>query len=71
MNTHLQAVRGMNDIVPPMSAAWREFEATVAALLTSYGYGEIRMPLVEQSAVFKRSIGDATDIVQKIGRAHV
>ena len=65
MNTHLQAVRGMNDIVPPMSAAWREFEATVAALLTSYGYGEIRMPLVEQSAVFKRSIGDATDIVQK------
>lgn len=65
MNTHLQAVRGMNDIVPPMSAAWREFEATVAALLTSYGYGEIRLPIVEQSAVFKRSIGDATDIVQK------
>ena len=65
MNTHLQAVRGMNDIVPPMSAAWREFEVTVAALLTSYGYGEIRMPLLEQSAVFKRSIGDATDIVQK------
>ncbi len=65
MNTHLQAVRGMNDIVPPMSAAWREFESTVAALLSSYGYGEIRLPLVEQSAVFKRSIGDATDIVQK------
>ena len=65
MNTHLQAVRGMNDIVPPMSAAWREFESTVAALLSSYGYSEIRLPLVEQSAVFKRSIGDATDIVQK------
>ena len=65
MSAHLQAVRGMNDIVPPMSAAWREFEAIVAALLTSYGYGEIRLPLVEQSAVFKRSIGDATDIVQK------
>ncbi len=65
MSTHLQAVRGMNDIVPPASAAWREFEDTVAGLLTRYGYGEIRMPLVEQSAVFKRSIGDATDIVQK------
>ncbi|MCC6706193.1 MAG: histidine--tRNA ligase [Gammaproteobacteria bacterium] len=65
MSSHLQAVRGMNDIVPPVSAAWRAFEDTVAALLTSYGYGEIRMPLVEQSAVFKRSIGDATDIVQK------
>ena len=65
MSNHLQAVRGMNDIVPPTSAAWREFENTVAGLLGSYGYGEIRMPLVEQSAVFKRSIGDATDIVQK------
>jgi histidyl-tRNA synthetase len=65
MSNHLQAVRGMNDIVPPVSAAWREFEDTVASLLNSYGYGEIRMPLVEQSAVFKRSIGDATDIVQK------
>jgi histidyl-tRNA synthetase len=65
MSNHLQAVRGMNDIVPPVSAAWREFENTVASLLGSYGYGEIRMPLVEQSAVFKRSIGDATDIVQK------
>jgi histidyl-tRNA synthetase len=65
MSSHLQAVRGMNDIVPPASAAWRAFEDTVARLLASYGYGEIRMPLVEQSAVFKRSIGDATDIVQK------
>ena len=65
MSTNLQAVRGMNDIVPPTSAAWREFEDTVAGLLTSYGYGEIRLPLVEQAAVFKRSIGDATDIVQK------
>lgn len=65
MSNHLQAVRGMNDIVPPVSAAWREFENTVAGLLSSYGYREIRMPLVEQSAVFKRSIGDATDIVQK------
>lgn len=65
MSTNLQAVRGMNDVVPPASAAWREFEDTVAALLASYGYGEIRLPLVEQSAVFKRSIGDATDIVQK------
>ena len=65
MSSHLQAVRGMNDIVPPHSAAWRDFEQTVATVLTNYGYGEIRLPLVEQAAVFKRSIGDATDIVQK------
>jgi len=60
-----RAVRGMNDILPPASAAWRTFEARVAELLASYGYAEIRLPLVEHSAVFTRAIGDATDIVQK------
>jgi histidyl-tRNA synthetase len=60
-----RAVRGMNDILPPASAAWRAFESRVAALLASYGYAEIRLPMVEHSAVFARAIGDATDIVQK------
>ncbi len=65
MSVTLQAVRGMNDILPPVSAQWRALERRLTDILTSYGYGEIRLPLVEQSAVFKRSIGDATDIVQK------
>ena len=65
MSTNLQAVRGMNDIMPPASADWRALEDRIAALLASYGYAEIRLPLVEHSTVFKRSIGDATDIVQK------
>ena len=65
MSTNLQAVRGMNDIMPPASADWRALEDRIAALLASYGYAEIRLPLIEHSTVFKRSIGDATDIVQK------
>lgn len=65
MSVNLQAVRGMNDILPPVSAQWRELERCLTDILAGYGYGEIRMPMVEQSAVFKRSIGDATDIVQK------
>lgn len=65
MSRNLQAVRGMNDIVPPASARWRRVENVLSAILTAHGYGEIRLPLVEQTAVFKRSIGDATDIVQK------
>lgn len=55
----------MNDILPAESAQWRELERTLEAVLLSYAYEEIRMPIVEQTAVFKRSIGDTTDIVQK------
>ena len=65
MSADLQAVRGMNDIVPPQAARWRELENTVVDVLSSYGYAEIRLPIVENSAVFNRSLGDATDIVQK------
>ncbi len=65
MSKGLKAVRGMNDIVPSDSARWRDLESTITATLSEYGYGEIRLPIVEQTAVFHRSIGDATDIVQK------
>ncbi len=65
MKPKLQAIRGMNDILPPASAAWQSFECAVEEVLHSYGYREIRMPLLEQTAVFERSIGDTTDIVQK------
>ncbi|MEQ8660228.1 MAG: histidine--tRNA ligase [Gammaproteobacteria bacterium] len=65
MSQHLQAIRGMNDILPADSDDWRALENVLVAILDAYGYREIRLPIVEQSAVFRRSIGDTTDIVQK------
>jgi histidyl-tRNA synthetase len=55
----------MNDILPEESPAWRHLEKTVRQLLDSYGYCEIRMPIVESTDLFKRSIGEVTDIVEK------
>ncbi|MDD4964782.1 MAG: histidine--tRNA ligase [Gallionella sp.] len=61
----LQAVRGMNDILPEEAERWLWFEAVVRDWLHSYGYRNIRMPLVEPTALFKRAIGEVTDIVEK------
>ena len=61
----MQAIRGMNDILPEQTPLWRYFEGTVARLLDGYGYGQIRMPIVEFTELFKRSIGEVTDIVEK------
>lgn len=61
----LQAVRGMNDVLPADSALWQYFERTVEDLLTGYGYQQVRMPIVEPTELFKRSIGEVTDIVEK------
>lgn len=61
----LQSIKGMNDIVPPDSTTWQRAHALIAGILSSYGYREIRLPIMENSAVFERSIGDVTDIVQK------
>jgi len=55
----------MSDVLPHDCAVWRFLEDTVARLLQRYGYGELRLPLVEATALFKRSIGDVTDIVEK------
>ncbi len=55
----------MNDILPTESANWQYLEATVADLLQGYGYQEIRFPIVESTDLFKRSIGEVTDIVEK------
>lgn len=63
--SELTAVRGMNDILPDETACWQFLERTIAAVLVSYGYGEIRLPVVEKTALFKRSIGEVTDIVEK------
>lgn len=65
MSKPLQAIRGMNDILPDQTPLWRYFEKTVAELLDSYGYRQIRMPIVEFTELFKRSIGEVTDIVEK------
>ena len=65
MSKSLQAIRGMNDILPEQTPLWRYFEGTVAGLLDGYGYRQIRMPIVEFTELFKRSIGEVTDIVEK------
>ncbi|MDD2721103.1 MAG: histidine--tRNA ligase [Gallionella sp.] len=61
----LQAVKGMNDILPEEAELWLWFEEVVREWLHSYGYRNIRMPLVEPTALFKRAIGEVTDIVEK------
>jgi histidyl-tRNA synthetase len=63
--SEITAIRGMNDILPDVTPCWQFLERTVAAVLASYGYDEIRLPLVEKTALFKRSIGEVTDIVEK------
>lgn len=65
MTTAIQAIRGMNDILPQDADLWTFFEDTVQDWLASYGYRAIRMPIVEQTALFKRAIGEVTDIVEK------
>lgn len=61
----IQAIRGMNDILPEQTPLWQFVEATARKVLRQYGYQEIRMPVVEQTDLFKRSIGEVTDIVEK------
>jgi histidyl-tRNA synthetase len=61
----IQAIRGMNDLLPSESPRWQFFEAKVRALMSRYGFDEIRTPIVEQTALFARSIGEVTDIVEK------
>ena len=59
------AIKGFNDILPMQTPAWRRLEQHLASLMDAYGYQQIRLPIVEQTNLFKRSIGDATDIVEK------
>ena len=61
----LQAVKGMNDILPPESARWEWFEDKVRALMARYGYLNVRTPIVEPTALFVRGLGEVTDIVEK------
>jgi histidyl-tRNA synthetase len=63
--TSLQSVRGMNDILPSDSPLWQYLEGQVKAVLSQYGYREIRMPIVEPTELFARGVGEHTDIVEK------
>ena len=65
MAKNVQAIRGMHDILPDRTPLWQFLEDRVRNVLDRYGYREIRMPLVEQTELFKRSIGEVTDIVEK------
>ena len=65
MSQNIQSVRGMNDILPGESELWELFDDTVRAWLKAYGYRPIRLPIVEPTPLFKRAIGEVTDIVEK------
>jgi histidyl-tRNA synthetase len=74
----IQLIKGFKDILPEEIGLWQEIEATARQMFEDFGYREIRLPIVEKSELFARSIGDTTDIVEKemytfdeIGRAHV
>ena len=65
MSHNIQSVRGMNDILPDDAEFWELFDETVRSWLKSYGYRPIRLPIVEPTPLFKRAIGEVTDIVEK------
>ncbi|GAW85642.1 histidyl-tRNA synthetase [Bathymodiolus platifrons methanotrophic gill symbiont] len=65
MAKNIQAIRGMHDVLPEQSARWQFVEQHIRDVLGVYGYKEIRLPIVERTELFKRSIGEVTDIVEK------
>ncbi len=65
MAKNIQAIRGMHDVLPHSSPHWQYVEQVIKEVLSAYGYSEIRLPIVENTELFKRSIGEVTDIVEK------
>ncbi|MDC9605334.1 histidine--tRNA ligase [Xenorhabdus griffiniae] len=65
MTKNIPAIRGMNDCLPAETAIWQRVESTVKRVLSGYGFSEIRTPIVEQTPLFKRAIGEVTDVVEK------
>jgi histidyl-tRNA synthetase len=61
----LLAVKGMQDVLPDQVAPWQHLEAAIRSVMNNYAYEEIRMPILERTQLFKRSIGEVTDIVEK------
>ncbi|CDG18468.1 histidine--tRNA ligase [Xenorhabdus doucetiae] len=65
MAKNIPAIRGMNDCLPAETAIWQRVESTIKRVLSGYGFSEIRTPIVEQTPLFKRAIGEVTDVVEK------
>ncbi|MCG8324685.1 MAG: histidine--tRNA ligase, partial [Thiotrichales bacterium] len=65
MSNKIQAIRGMHDILPDVSPQWQYLESVTRSILERYAYREIRLPIVEKTELFQRSIGETTDIVTK------
>lgn len=65
MAKNIQAIRGMNDCSPTESPLWQWIEGQIRQILSSYGYSEVRMPIVESTPLFARAIGEVTDVVSK------
>ncbi|MCC7256795.1 MAG: histidine--tRNA ligase [Gammaproteobacteria bacterium] len=65
MGAPLQAIRGMSDLLPAEALAWQQVESVLRGVLGTYGYREMRVPLIERTELFQRSIGEVTDIVEK------
>lgn len=65
MANNIQAIRGMHDVLPDQTPLWRRAEQIIKEVLGAYGYSEIRFPILEKTELFKRSIGEVTDIVEK------
>lgn len=65
MANNIQAIRGMHDVLPEQTIRWQFVEQQLRDVLGAYGYAEIRLPIVEKTELFKRSIGEVTDIVEK------
>ena len=63
--SNIRAIRGMNDILPEVTPSWQYVENVIGKLMAGYGYSEVRMPIVEQTELFRRGVGEATDIVEK------
>ena len=65
MALKIQAIRGMNDLLPEDTSIWQQVESVLRQTVASYGYSEMRMPVLEQTGLFSRAIGEVTDVVEK------
>lgn len=65
MSAHIEPLRGVHDVLPAQAPYWQRLESAVRQTMLAYGYEELRVPIIEQTQLFKRSIGDYTDIVEK------
>lgn len=65
MAKQIQAIRGMNDCLPEQTPTWQYAETTLRQLMRAYGYAEVRMPIMEVTGLFRRAIGEVTDVVEK------